>query len=147
MRQTTEYIYKPTLTISDIEDRNLRYHNVLRLTPVFVFFAIMNTLIINFLDYDEAFISISLKLSSSLCIAFAASALYSKAVQIFIIKDTFRKYAKQKCTITKKYKTKFKTIKHLKSSEARNIKMNLVRFRERNNRTMRRRINTKKEKI
>lgn len=122
------------------------YYLFLLLTPIPVFLALHTILVLQIPNEASKLYWIFLFLSSTI-ISTIIAAEYSKIMNGYVYTSMYRSYVRWDILLLVKSKPKFKTVQHINKSQIKHFNENRTRFHERNNRTMRRRINTKKEKI
>lgn len=124
------------------------YYGYLRLTAIPLFIATNLFLVIKIpeqistLEWKLLFL-MSLLLSTIITIAYSILIVIIELIPTNIISG----HKTKEMLFISNPKEQFKIVQHTNSSNIKNLKENRTRFYERNNRTMRRRINTKKEKI
>ncbi|KPW62928.1 hypothetical protein ALO82_200357 [Pseudomonas syringae pv. broussonetiae] len=121
------------------------YYLFLLLTPIPVFLALHTILALQIPNEISKSYWIFLFLSSTI-ISKIITAEYRKIMNGYVYTNMYRSYAHWDILLLVKSKPKFKTVQHINNSQIKHFNENRTRFHERNNRTIRRKINIKRSK-
>ncbi|WP_085744865.1 hypothetical protein [Pseudomonas syringae] len=127
---------------------NETYFGYLRLTAIPLFIATTLFLAIKIPEQTSA-LEWKLLFLMSILLSIIITIAYSILIVMIelISTDMVSGHKTKEMLFLSKNKLRFKIVQHTEKSQIKHIKENRTKYFERNNRTMRRRINTKKEKI